>query len=176
MVLHDVMKAFEAKEDAQPRSPAAESWNEPSSIGDASLASRGGSNSRGVLGVGGRGRGLSGCGRGRGRGRGGAFSGTSTTQDATSAVYAKIVEVAIEVAQKGPGEGFRVDLCRKGLAAAGLEEDDGDFDFLEKHHEEEEYGVKYGLSDNEGDGDTESEKDYTACSAEDCGYCGHCGY
>ena len=26
------------------------------------------------------------------------------------------------------------------------------------------------------DSDEESEKDYTACSAEDCGYCGHCSY
>jgi hypothetical protein len=30
--------------------------------------------------------------------------------------------------------------------------------------------------DSEDDRDCESEKDFTACSAEDCGYCGHCGY
>lgn len=30
--------------------------------------------------------------------------------------------------------------------------------------------------DSEDDLDSESEKDFTACSAEDCGYCGRCGY
>jgi hypothetical protein len=29
---------------------------------------------------------------------------------------------------------------------------------------------------SEDDRDDESEKDFTACSAEDCGYCGHCDY
>lgn len=31
--------------------------------------------------------------------------------------------------------------------------------------------------DQDGDGrDDESDKDFTACSSQDCGYCGHCDY
>jgi len=34
----------------------------------------------------------------------------------------------------------------------------------------------HGSNDDYGFGSPESEKDYTACSASDCGYCGHCDY
>ncbi|KAL9085437.1 MAG: hypothetical protein Q9165_007587 [Trypethelium subeluteriae] len=56
------------------------------------------------------------------------------------------------------------------------------FDGDEGHRLEEEdfdYAVgRGGLIDSDDDGyqSEESEKDYTACSAEDCGYCGHCSY
>jgi len=35
---------------------------------------------------------------------------------------------------------------------------------------------RYSYSDQERDDDSQSEKDFTACSASDCGYCGHCKY
>ncbi|QDS76967.1 hypothetical protein FKW77_005495 [Venturia effusa] len=34
----------------------------------------------------------------------------------------------------------------------------------------------FGLDDDLRDWDSNSEKDFTACSAEECGYCGHCSY
>ncbi|KAL4944389.1 hypothetical protein BDV06DRAFT_210304 [Aspergillus oleicola] len=39
---------------------------------------------------------------------------------------------------------------------------------------DDDYG--YGYWSGEEDLDSGSEKDFTACSAEDCGYCGHCDY
>lgn len=38
------------------------------------------------------------------------------------------------------------------------------------------FGLDDGPDDDSHDWDSESEKDFTACSAEDCGYCGHCSY
>lgn len=54
----------------------------------------------------------------------------------------------------------------------GLEDGsaDGGVNLGDKEHG----GIK--LDDDPDDWDSESEKDFTACSAEDCGYCGHCSY
>jgi hypothetical protein len=54
-------------------------------------------------------------------------------------------------------------------------------DAAEKDEEddEEEQDDDYepqGYASDRGYSDQEPEKDYTACSASDCGYCGHCGY
>ena len=53
----------------------------------------------------------------------------------------------------------------------------------EKEKEKEYYlddddddGTSYRYSDHYEYSDNESEKDYTACSADHCGYCGHCPY
>ena len=34
----------------------------------------------------------------------------------------------------------------------------------------------WGTSDTDAARDSDSDRDYTACSADDCGYCGKCGY
>ena len=65
------------------------------------------------------------------------------------------------------------DLCHK-LREEDLQDDNdrskqteqGDFDRDYDDFEDREYC----------DEEDESEKDFTACSSEDCGYCGHCGY
>lgn len=58
----------------------------------------------------------------------------------------------------------------------GLEDGsvDGGVDICNK----EDGGIELGdgFDDEVHDWDSESEKDFTACSAEDCGYCGHCSY
>lgn len=36
--------------------------------------------------------------------------------------------------------------------------------------------VNTDISDQGADSDDDSVKDYTACSPENCGYCGHCPY
>lgn len=53
---------------------------------------------------------------------------------------------------------------------AGSEKDDDDDD---QYHEAREY---WGYASSSDDDDDSSAKDYTACSASDCGYCGHCRY
>ncbi|KAL4742438.1 hypothetical protein BDV11DRAFT_167284 [Aspergillus similis] len=59
----------------------------------------------------------------------------------------------------------------------------GDLDGRGKEKEEEREKVDDGWKsrfteqeDSDWGGESESEKDFTACSASSCGYCGHCGY
>ncbi|KAE9979740.1 hypothetical protein EG327_006903 [Venturia inaequalis] len=52
--------------------------------------------------------------------------------------------------------------------------DDGGVDLGDESNGE--FGLDDGPDDDLRGWDSESEKDFTACSAEDCGYCGHCSY
>ncbi|KAL9620614.1 MAG: hypothetical protein Q9160_004868 [Pyrenula sp. 1 TL-2023] len=58
--------------------------------------------------------------------------------------------------KQGPESGDKSD--------QGIYSDEGDYDEFRGYHSFDEYE------------DDESEKDFTACSADDCGYCGHCKY
>jgi hypothetical protein len=49
-------------------------------------------------------------------------------------------------------------------------EDDGNMDSDDGEDFDDDHRYDYYKSDDE------SEKDFTACSADDCGYCGHCTY
>ncbi|KAL4968240.1 uncharacterized protein BDV14DRAFT_151770 [Aspergillus stella-maris] len=61
--------------------------------------------------------------------------------------------------------------CVEGASALGEDKSDGEEE--EEEREEEEFRREEDWSSEEDFG---SVKDFTACSAEDCGYCGHCGY
>ena len=98
----------------------------------------------------------------------------------------------------------KLEVCYQGLDTLELREQDTDehnvlshememrwfrnMSLNDKHPEDDEklttskYAPRneFDVSDDDGppdfDSGEESEKDYTACSADDCGYCGHCSY
>ncbi|TLD32093.1 hypothetical protein E2P81_ATG07583 [Venturia nashicola] len=62
---------------------------------------------------------------------------------------------------------------------AGVGSDGGVADLNEQSNGNlglDDLGLDDGSDHEFHDWDSESEKDFTACSAEDCGYCGHCSY
>lgn len=71
------------------------------------------------------------------------------------------------------------DLCLKLKEDKGLEDENEGWKQLGRGTPAKDRAEDYNDSgdDQDGDGrDDESDKDFTACSSEDCGHCGHCDY